>query len=204
MGRSMLRNLTRLAVAAVAGVLVVTAWMTFRIWDRGSRDDSRRVDAIVVLGAAQYNGLPSPLFQRRLDHAIQLYRDGIAPVLIVTGGKGRELDVTTEAEAAEAYAVAQGIPEASILAEAQGTNTLESLRNVGTILRDHGLHSAVIVSNRTHMLRSLRMARDLGIEAYGSPTTTTSPAESSLIEQVQDTLHEIGGLGLYFVTGTGL
>lgn len=199
----MLRNLTKLAIAAVVGVIVVTAWMTFRIWDRGSRDDSRRADAIVVLGAAQYNGLPSPLFQRRLDHAIKLYQDGIAPVLIVTGGKGRELDVTTEAEAARAYAIAQGVPEASILAEDRGTNTLESLRGVDAILRDHGLHSAVIVSNRTHMLRSLRMARDLGIEAYGSPTTT-SATESSLVEQVEDTLHEIGGLGLYFLTGTGL
>ena len=169
----------------------------------GYRDDSRPADAIVVLGAAQWNGVPSPLFQRRLDHAIQLYRDGLAPVLIVTGGKGRELDITTEAEAAKAYAIAHGVPEAAILAEDRGTNTLESLRGVEPILRDHGLHSAVLVSNRTHMLRSLRMAHDLGIEAYGSPTTTTSPAESSLVEQVEDTLHEIGGLALYFLTGTG-
>ncbi len=200
----MLRNLTRLAIAALVGVIVVTAWTTFRIWDWGNRDDSRRVDAIVVLGAAQYNGLPSPLFQRRLDHAIQLYRDGIAPVLIVTGGKGRELDVTTEAAAAKSYAIAQGVPEASILTESQGTNTLESLRGVGSILREHSMRSAVLVSNRSHMLRSLRMARDLGFEAYGSPTTVTSPAESSLGEQVQDTVHEIGGLALYFITGTGL
>lgn len=200
----MLRSLTRLAIAALVGVIVVTAWTTFRIWDWGNRDDSRRVDAIVVLGAAQYNGLPSPLFQRRLDHAIQLYRDEIAPVLIVTGGKGRELDVTTEAAAAKSYAIAQGVPEASILTESHGTNTLESLRGVGSILREHGMRSAVLVSNRSHMLRSLRMARDLGIEAYGSPTTVTSPAESSLGEQVQDTIHEIGGLALYFITGTGL
>ncbi len=198
----MLRNLTRLGIAAALGAIVVVGYTTFRIWDRGYRDDSRRADAIVVLGAAQYNGLPSPLFQQRLDHAIQLYRDGIAPVLITTGGKGRALDVTTEAEAAEAYAIAQGVPRASILSEDRGTNTLESLRSVGSILHDHGLHSAVLVSNRTHMLRSLRMARDLGIEAYGSPAT--SAAESSLVELVEDTLHEIGGLGLYFLTGSGL
>jgi uncharacterized SAM-binding protein YcdF (DUF218 family) len=200
----MLRNLSRLGIAAIAGIIVVIGYTTFRIWDRGNRDDSRAADAIVVLGAAQYNGVPSPLFQRRLDHAIQLYRDGIAPILIVTGGKGRELDVTTEAEAAEAYAISRGVPKTAILAEDRGTNTLESLRSVGSILHDHGLRSAVLVSNRTHMLRSLRMARDLGIEAYGSPTTATSPAESTLGAQVEDTIHEIGGLGLYFLTGTGL
>jgi uncharacterized SAM-binding protein YcdF (DUF218 family) len=200
----MLGNLTRLAIAAIVGLIAVGAWMTFRIWDRGSRDDSRPADAIVVLGAAQWNGVPSPLFKRRLDHAIELYHDGIAPVLIVTGGKGRELDITTEAEAAEEYAIAHGVPKTAILSEDRGTNTLESLRGVDAVLSDHGLHSAVLVSNRTHMLRSLRMARDLGIEAFGSPTTTTSAAESSALEEVEDTLHEIGGLGLYFLTGTGL
>ena len=200
----MLKNLTRLGIAAAIGVMAVTAWTTFRIWERGYRDDSRQADAIVVLGAAQWNGVPSPLFQRRLDHAIKLYQDGLAPVLIVTGGKGRELDITTEAAAAQAYAIGHGIPESAILSEERGTNTLESLRGVDTILRDHGLQSVVLVSNRTHMLRSLRMARDLGIEAYGSPTTTTSAAESSIVQQVDDTLHEIGGLALYFLTGTGL
>ena len=200
----MLKNLTKLGIAAAIGVIAVTAWTTFRIWERGYRDDSRQADAIVVLGAAQWNGVPSPLFQRRLDHAIKLYQDGLAPVLIVTGGKGRELDITTEAAAARAYAISHGIPESAILTEELGTNTLESLRGVDSILRDHGLHSVVLVSNRTHMLRSLRMARDLGIEAYGSPTTTTSAAESSLVQRVDDTLHEIGGLALYFLTGTGL
>ena len=200
----MLKNLTKLGIASAIGVIAVTAWTTFRIWERGYRDDSRQADAIVVLGAAQWNGVPSPLFQRRLDHAIKLYQDGLAPVLIVTGGKGRELDITTEAAAAQAYAIAHGIPESAILTEERGTNTLESLRGVDSILHDHGLRSVVLVSNRTHMLRSLRMARDLGIEAYGSPTTTTSAAESSLVQQVDDTLHEVGGLALYFLTGTGL
>ena len=199
----MLRSLTRLALAALVGVIVVSLYTTIRIWERGSRDDARPADAIVVLGAAQWNGVPSPLFQRRLDHAIQLYHDGIAPVLIVTGGKGRELDITTEADAAQAYAITRGVPQAAILVEDRGTNTLESLQSVETILRAHGLKTAVLVSNRTHMLRSLRMAHDLGIVAYGSPTTATSPAESSVREQVLDTVHEIGGLALYFVTGTG-
>jgi uncharacterized SAM-binding protein YcdF (DUF218 family) len=199
----MLRNLTRLALAAIVGTIAVTAYLTFRIWDQGSRDGSHSADAIVVLGAAQYNGRPSPLLQARLDHAIQLYRDGIAPILIVTGGKGRDDDVTTEAEAAEAYAVANGVPEAAILIEDRGKNTLESLRSVGSMLRERDLRAAVFVSDRSHMLRVLRMARDQGLTAYSSPTTT-SPTESSVVEQVKDTVHEIGGLGLYFLTGTGL
>lgn len=199
----MLRNLTRLGIAAVAGAIAVTAWTAFRIWEQGSRDDSRDADAIVVLGAAQYNGIPSPLFQARLDHAIALYHDGIAPVVVVTGGKGRPGDTTTEAEAARDYVIAHGVPAEAILVEDQGTNTLESLRSVGAMLRDRGLDAAVFVSDRSHMLRVLRMARDQGVVAYGSPTTT-SPTESSVVEQLKDTVHEIGGLGLYFLTGTGL
>jgi uncharacterized SAM-binding protein YcdF (DUF218 family) len=200
----MLRNVTRLALAALAGVIAVSAYTAFRIWDQGGREDARPADAIVVLGAAQYNGTPSPLFQRRIDHAIRLYRDGIAPMFIVTGGKGLEGDVTTEAEAAATYAIAHGVPEAAILVENRGRNTLESLRSVGAMLRERGLQSAVFVSDRTHMLRVLRMARDQGVTAYGSPTTTTSPEASSVREQLQDTVHEIGGLALYFLTGTGL
>ncbi len=198
----MLRDLSRLAVAALIGGIVVAGWTTWRIWDRGSRDEARPADAIVVLGAAQYNGTPSPLFEARISHAVQLYLDGIAPVFIVTGGKGRADDITTEAEAARAYAVAHGVPDAAILVEDQSRTTLEQLRTVGGMLRDRGLSSAVLVSDRTHMLRSLRMAYDQGIEAYGSPTTT-SPVESNLREQVKDTVHEIGGLGAYFLTGSG-
>jgi uncharacterized SAM-binding protein YcdF (DUF218 family) len=196
-------NVTRLLLAAAAGTILVALYTTFRIWDQGLRDDSRPADAIVVLGAAQYNGTPSPLFRARLDHAIALYHEGIAPILVVTGGKGREGDITTEAEAAMAYAVAHGVPASAILVEDRGRNTLESLRAVGSMLRERQLQDAVFVSDRSHMLRVLRMARDQGIAAYGSPTTT-SPTESSLSERAQDTIHEIGGLALYFLTGTGL
>jgi uncharacterized SAM-binding protein YcdF (DUF218 family) len=197
------RNLTRLLLTALLGIVVVAAYTTFRIWDQGMRDDSRRADAIVVLGAAQYNGTPSPLFRARLDHAIALYHEGIAPILVVTGGKGRPGDTTTEAEAARAYAIAHDVPPDAILVEDRGRNTLESLRTVGSMLHERDLTAAVFVSDRSHMLRVLRMARDQGLAAYGSPTTT-SPTESSFVEQAKDTIHEIGGLALYFLTGTGL
>src|SRR5664280_2001886 len=103
-GRSAVRELALVGLAVVAGGILVTGYATIRIWQRGSVDEARPVDAIVVMGAAQYDGTPSAVFASRLDHAVRLYEDGLAPVLIVTGG-GREGDRTTEAAAARAYAV---------------------------------------------------------------------------------------------------
>jgi uncharacterized SAM-binding protein YcdF (DUF218 family) len=197
----MRRDLMRIGLTAIIASLGVIGYTTYRIWEQGGRDESRPADAIVVLGAAQYNGTPSPLFQARLSHAVQLYKDGLAPLFIVTGGKLPD-DRTTEAAAARAYALAHGVPEAAILIEDQSRTTLEQLRTVASMLRDRSLHTVVIVSDRTHMLRSLRIARDQGIEAFGSPTTT-SPVESNLLDQVRATGHEIGALGLYFLAGTG-
>jgi uncharacterized SAM-binding protein YcdF (DUF218 family) len=196
----MLRHLTRLAAAVIVGGTLVAGYVAFRIWEVGARDDVRRVDVIVVLGAAQYDGRPSPVFRARLSHAVRLYHDGVAPILVVTGGK-LPGDRTTEAAAARAYALDHDVPDSAIVVEDQGRTTLESLRAVGSLLRDRGLGTAVFVSDRTHMLRVLRMAGDQGIDAYGSPTTT-SPSEASLAERVKDTIHEMGGLGHYFLTGS--
>ena len=200
----MLRNLTRLAIAAVAGVIAVTAYTSYRIWDQGSRDDSRPADAIVVLGAAQYNGRPSPLFQARLDHAIQLYDDGIAPILIVTGGKGLAGDVVVRGRGCQGLrdrtrGSGRGDPRRGPRDE-----TLESLKTVGAMLREQSLDDRRC-SSRTGRTccASCEWPATRASQAYGSPTTT-SPTESSVLEQVKDTVHEIGGLGLYFLTGTGL
>jgi uncharacterized SAM-binding protein YcdF (DUF218 family) len=153
----------------------------------------------VVLGAAQYDGRPSAVFAARIDHAVELYLAGIAPYLVVTGGK-QPGDRTTEASVARAYAIERGVPASAILTEDQGRSTLESLRSVETILRGRGIRDAVFVSDRTHMLRVLRMARDLGITAYGSPTRT-SPSDADPNRRLRATIHELGALGLYFVTG---
>jgi uncharacterized SAM-binding protein YcdF (DUF218 family) len=196
-----LRDLSRVGLACLAGLLLVVAYTTWRIWDQGNRDDGRPADAIVVLGAAQYNGVPSPIYQARLDHAIDLYNEGLAPTLVMTGGK-LPGDKTTEADAGRAYAIAHGVPADAILIEDRGRTTLESLRTVGSMLRDRGLRSAVFVSDRTHMLRVLRIARDERIEGFGSPTRT-SPIDSSAAEQLRATVHEVGALALYFLAGTG-
>ena len=197
-----MHNLVRLALAGIVAALLVTGWASFRIWDVGNRDDPRAADAIVVLGAAQYNGRPSAILRARLEHAIDLYRAGVAPYLVVTGGKA-DGDVTTEAASARAFALQHDVPRSAILSEDKGRTTLESLRGVATLLTDAGLSSAIFVSDRTHMLRVLRIARDEGIAATGSPTTT-SPSDSSFDDRFRATIHELGGLALYFVTGETL
>ena len=199
----MIHNLVRLALTGIIAGVVVIGWATYRIWDVGSRDDQRRADAIVVLGAAQYNGRLSAILKSRLDHAIDLYEAGLAPYIVMTGGKGGPTDVTTEAESGRAYAIQRGVPVNAILMENRGRTTLESLRGVAEVFRDRGLHSAVFVSDRSHMLRVLRIARDEGIAASGSPTAT-SPSDLTLDDRVKATVHELGGLFLYFVTGETL
>jgi uncharacterized SAM-binding protein YcdF (DUF218 family) len=189
----------RVVVTLLVGVVVLVAWTTFRIWDVGNHDEATRADAIVVLGAAQYNGKPSAVLKARLDHAIALYQDGLAPWFIVTGGKA-EGDRTTEAASARAYAIGLGVPEGAILVEDRGRTTLESLQSVGSILRARHLSTAIFVSDRTHMLRVLRIARDVGVTAFGSPTDT-SPTDQTAGSRAEATIHELGGLALYFVTG---
>ena len=197
--RRVIRSLGHLLLATIVASLLTAAWATYRIWDVGNHDDRPRADAIVVLGAAQYNGRPSAILKSRLEHAIDLYDSGIARYLVVTGGKA-DGDATTEAASARSYAIGRGVPANAILSEDRGRTTLESLRGAAAILRDRGLQNAVFVSDRTHMLRVLRIARDEGITAYGSPTAT-SPSDSTLDDRVRSTIHELGGLTLYFVTG---
>jgi uncharacterized SAM-binding protein YcdF (DUF218 family) len=181
------------------GSTSVVGYAAYRIWDQGARDERRTADAIVVMGAAQYDGRPSPLFAARLDHAIALYHQGLAPRIIVTGGK-REGDRTTEAASARAYAIRHDVPDAAILAEDTSRTTLQSIRRVAALMEDADLHSAVFVSDPTHMLRVLRMAADSGIDAYGSPTRT-SPLEGDASGRLDATVHELAALALYFLTG---
>jgi uncharacterized SAM-binding protein YcdF (DUF218 family) len=197
--RTLTRDVTLLVVIGVVGLTAVTAYATYRILDQGGRDERRSADAVVVMGAAQYDGRPSPVFAARLDHAIDLYREGVAPRLVVTGGKA-EGDRVTEAAAARAYAVVRGVASADILLEDEARTTLESIRGVRRIMDAAGLQSAVFVSDRTHMLRVLRMATDAGISAWGSPTPT-SPVDSDMLRRAGAVAHELAALGAYFVAG---
>jgi uncharacterized SAM-binding protein YcdF (DUF218 family) len=193
----MTRHLGRLLAAAGLGAILAFGWMAWRIWDTGAHDDHRAADAIVVLGAAQYDGRPSAILRARLDHAIELFNQGAAPWFVVTGGKAQG-DRTTEAATARAYAIGKGVPAEAILFEDRGRTTRESLQGVAAVLREHDLTSAIFVSDRTHMLRVLRIAEDQGIVGRGSPTTT-SPTDATLPNQVEATVRELGALALYFV-----
>ena len=194
-----MRDLLTVIGLACLAVVLLTGYATFRVWAEGQRDDSRPADAIVVMGAAQYDGRPSPVFAARIDHAIDLFRDVVAPRLIVTGGK-QEGDRTTEAASARAYAIARGVPPTAILFEDKSRTTLESIRGLRSLMDQNDLKTAVFVSDRPHMLRVLRMAADEGITAYGSPTTT-SPIEGDPLKRADATVHELLALAQYFLVG---
>lgn len=197
--RSLSRDLIRIAGLGGLALILVGGYTTYRIVSQGDRDDARPADAIVVLGAAQYDGRPSPVFKARLDHAIDLYRAGLAPHFVVTGGKAVG-DRTTEAAAARAYAMANGVRASAILVEDQARTTIQSIRGVRDVLADAGLRTAIFVSDRQHMLRVLRMAHDEGIVGWGSPTAT-SPIAADGVARLDAIVHELGALAVYFVTG---
>ncbi|MGC8634348.1 MAG: YdcF family protein [Candidatus Limnocylindrales bacterium] len=200
MPRPLTRALLRLAAAGAIGLAATAGYATFRIWQQGTIDEQGHpADAIVVLGAAHYGDEPSAVFAARLDHAVQLWLSGAAPWLVVTGGMAPG-DTTAEADVAREYAEDRGVPSGAILAERTGRDTVESLRNVAALLAARNLDTALFVSDRTHMLRVLRIAADLGIRAYGSPTET-SPSDQNPLAWGQAALHELGALALYLVTG---
>ncbi|HEV2006087.1 MAG TPA: YdcF family protein [Candidatus Limnocylindrales bacterium] len=195
----MRRELIRIGAWLIAGSVLVGLYTVYRISTQGDRDERRPADAIVVLGAAQFNGVPSDVFAARLDHAVELYQAGLAPYLIVTGGK-QPGDRTTEAATARAYAIAHGVRADRILTEDKGRNTLDSIEAVGAIFRAHHFGSGLFVSDRTHMLRVLRMASDQGLVAWGSPTTT-SPTDTDQALRQRAVAHELAGLIAYYFGG---
>ncbi len=199
LSRSRAADIGLAVIAAGFAVALAGALATWRITVQGDRDEQRPADAIVVLGAAQYDGRPSPVFQARLDHAIELWHKGLAQWFIVTGGK-LPGDRTTEAATARAYAIDHGVPAEKIFGEDKARNTLTSMRSVSVLMRDRGLHSALFVSDPAHMLRVLRLADDLDIDAYGSPTRT-SPVQDDDREVALAIAHELGALAVYFATG---
>lgn len=188
-------DLLVVGLAFFVATVGLTAYSTFRIWQVGQQDGRRHVDAIVVLGAAQYQGKPSATLAARLDHAVALYDEGYADYFFTTGGN-MPGDISTEAETGRSYAMIHGVPASAILMETTGGTTLESLRNVKAIFDARGLHTALFVSDRSHMLRVLRMAQDLGIEAWASPTDT-SPDDLDPNLARKSLLHELGAMAQY-------
>lgn len=154
---------------------------------------------MVVLGAAQYNGRPSPVFQARLDHAATLYREGYADLIVVTGGIV-EGDRMSEATAGQRYLVSTGIPADSIVVQAVGRNTAGSLEAVADYLRGEGIHRVLLVSDPFHLARLRLEAHRLGFDALTSPTRT-SPISRHFRTEVEYLLREAAKLPILLLRG---
>jgi len=185
------RRSTRLGwrITRTAILLSVALWLVslglVLLWQR--LDARRPARAIVVLGAAQWDGKPSPVLRARVDHAISLWRRGLAPTLIMTGGRG-EGDTTSEAAVERRYALRRGVPSAAIRIEPRSRTTRETLRNVAAML-DDGSRDVILVSDPFHMLRLSIVARRFGLRPQTSPTRT-SPISANRAEFWRYTLHE--------------
>ena len=165
----------RLLVGAIVSMSLALSYYAvtlYQVHSVGRSDQARAVDAIVVMGAAQYDGRPSPQLAARLDHAAELWSAGVAKVMVVTGGN-QPGDRFTEAEASANYLIARGVPAEAILQESRGHSSYASLDGVAALLHQRGLFRVLLVSDPFHSLRSRLIAQELGLVAYVSPTRTS-------------------------------
>ncbi len=168
----------------------------WQVWSTGRADQARNVDAIVVMGAAQYDGRPSPQLAARLDHAVELWNDGVAPRVVVTGGK-QEGDRFTEASASARYLVDRGVPESVIVQEDAGSTTHESLDRARALL-DESVDTVLVVTDPYHALRSRLTADEVGF------TASVSPAPDSIVvgrNELRRELAEAAGVAIGRIIG---
>src|SRR5688500_1037424 len=189
----------RMIGVAVLAVLLVVTSTALAIWWTARQDSRPASDAIVVLGSAQYNGVPSSIFEARLEHARKLFEEGVAPVIVTVGGRA-DGDQFTEAEAGRDYLATTGVPAEALLAVPEGVDTLESIRAVAGAFTQQGWDSAVLVSDPWHALRAERMAEDAGLDAESSPTRQ-GPAVQTRTTQFRYILRETAAYLLYRATG---
>jgi uncharacterized SAM-binding protein YcdF (DUF218 family) len=168
--RRLLRNGLIVALIALFGYLVD---ISIRIGRQSTRDEARPADAILVLGAAEYRGRPSPVLRARLDHALDLYQRKMASILITTGGAGGDPDYT-EGGVGRSYLIARNVPSEAIVVEPEGETTAHSIAAAGEILERMGLKSCILVSDGYHIFRAKKMLEFRGIKVYGSPRQSSS------------------------------
>lgn len=172
--RPTLHTILRL-LSLILGLLgVLLAFISARIIRQASQDEARPADAIVVFGAAQYAGRPSPVYRARLDHAFELFRRGIAPVVITSGGAARDPDYT-EGGVGRDYLLARGIPENSLIAETQSNDTAQSADRIKGIMRANGMRDCVAVSDEYHVFRIKALLQHAGVTVYVAPRPGSRP-----------------------------
>ena len=164
----MKRTVANLVVAAFSVAMLSTAWIAIRIERQATRDEAQPADVILVLGAAEYRGRPSPVLKARLDHALDLYRKRLAPRIMTTGGAGGD-PVFTEGDVGRDYLTSRGVPPEAIVVESEGASTVASTALAGEIMRRMGLQSAIVVSDGYHIYRVRKMLEGRGLTVYGSP-----------------------------------
>lgn len=172
------RRVLGLMLLAAATIYTVALLLVLVV---SQQDQRRPADAIVVLGAAQYNGRPSPVLRARLDHALQLYREGFAPRIVVTGGIGRG-DTTSEATVGRNYLVNRKVPPGAVVAQPQGRSTQASMTAVADWLASTHLKRVILVSDPFHMFRLRMEARRTNLEAYTSPTESSPISDNPVLE----------------------
>jgi uncharacterized SAM-binding protein YcdF (DUF218 family) len=176
----MKRAVWNAVVVAIAVVLACIAWISIQIERQSKRDEARTADVILVLGAAEYRGRPSPVLKARLDHALDLYRRGLAPRIMTTGGAGGD-PVFTEGGVGQDYLSKMGVPSEDIIVEKEGNSTVHSTALAGEIMKRMDLKSAIVVSDGYHIYRVKKMLESQGLIAYGSPRH--GPARPGLRER---------------------
>ena len=164
----------RLLALAVAVVLIYGASVCLHIVQEASQQETHPADAIVVFGAAEYAGRPSPVYRARLDHAFELFKRGIAPVVIATGGAGDDLHFT-EGGVGHDYLMHRGIAEPNLIAETQGSDTAQSAERVGVIMRANHMHSCIAVSDEYHVFRIRKLLERQGVKVYVAPRPDSRP-----------------------------
>jgi uncharacterized SAM-binding protein YcdF (DUF218 family) len=185
--RMILQALLVLLTAAVFGSAAWCRWMYVQIESYATRDQAEPSDAIGVFGAAEYDGKPSPVYRARLDRAFQLYKRGIAPLMITLGGDGG--DDYSEGGVGRQYLIGKGVPEQAIIAETQSRNTEESARRIAVIARANGLKQLVIVSDGTHLFRIHEICAAEGLNVLTSPRPVV-PIEGG-VSNFNRVLHEM-------------
>jgi uncharacterized SAM-binding protein YcdF (DUF218 family) len=171
MKHSLIRIAAGLLLVSLIGLGVKLFSVAGDIRRQSDLDEARPADVILVLGAAEYRGRPSPILEARLNHALFLYRRELAPRIITTGGKGGD-PMFTEGEVGRAYLSRHGIPSEAIIVESEGETTVHSTAAAAEIMRRMNLHSCIVVSDGYHIYRVKRMLQFQGIAVYGSPRPT--------------------------------
>jgi uncharacterized SAM-binding protein YcdF (DUF218 family) len=176
-----LRWTIRAVSLLVVAVLAVVGFTAYRVWSVAREDHRTHSDVVLVLGASQFNGRPSEVFAARLKHAADLYKAGVAPRVMTVGGK-RQGDRFTEAEAGASLLAQLGVPSSALVTVGEGSDTLTSLEAAARSFRSHGWHTAILVTDPWHSMRSRRIATDVGIRAQTSPTRTGPAVRSRSTE----------------------